>query len=311
MSAAVTVRPSDFFSADEWQQLSQRSSWRGLWLVGHCWLVILAAMTVFTLFPNPLTWLFGVMIIGTRQLGLAILMHDSAHRLLSQNSALNDMLGDWVCAVPVGADLASYRKYHFAHHRYTQQPEDPDLSLSAAFPTSKASLWRKVIRDLSGQTFIKQRGAALVAALQGATIAAKDSDIGGASRRGMIRFLLFNLSFALACALCGALSTYFALWLVALATWFPLVTRIRNIAEHACVPDNDDPMRYARTVEANALERAFIAPYFVHFHAEHHMFAQLPCYRLGPVHVALKAKGHGPYIETKSSYADVLRLVTA
>ena len=39
----------------------------------------------------------------------------------------------------------------------TQQPEDPDLSLSAPFPITKESFYRKAIRDLTGQTFVKQR----------------------------------------------------------------------------------------------------------------------------------------------------------
>jgi hypothetical protein len=44
--------------------------------------------------------------------------------------------------------LASYRSYHLQHHKFTQQPEDPDLSLSAPFPITKESYTRKAIRDL-------------------------------------------------------------------------------------------------------------------------------------------------------------------
>ena len=55
------------------------------------------------------------------------------------NKAINEFVGQWLCAVPVGADLASYRSYHLQHHQFTQQPEDPDLSLSAPFPISKDS----------------------------------------------------------------------------------------------------------------------------------------------------------------------------
>ena len=53
--------------------------------------------------------------------------------------------------------LQAYRPYHLQHHRYVQQAEDPDLVLSAPFPISPASLRRKMWRDLSGQTFYKQR----------------------------------------------------------------------------------------------------------------------------------------------------------
>lgn len=65
----------------------------------------------------------SVMIIGTRQLGLAILMHEAAHGGLSTNVRLNDALGHWLCAVPIGASLTAYRPYHLSHHRFAQQAE--------------------------------------------------------------------------------------------------------------------------------------------------------------------------------------------
>ena len=74
---------------------------------------------------------------------------------------------------------------------------------------------------------------------------------------------------------------WFALWLLPRATWFQLVTRLRNIAEHALVAkDEPDPLRHARTTRANWLERALIAPYWVNYHCEHHMFMHVPCWRL-------------------------------
>ena len=105
----------------------------------HAWGTIVAAIALVTLWPNPLTWLIAVMVVGARQLGLAILMHEAAHGGLHGNKAINEWIGQWLCAVPVGADLASYRSYHLQHHKFTQQPEDPDLSLSAPFPITKES----------------------------------------------------------------------------------------------------------------------------------------------------------------------------
>ncbi|CAN7265996.1 MULTISPECIES: hypothetical protein [unclassified Variovorax] len=44
MAVAPRAQPEDFFSTEEWQALTARSSWRGLWVVAHCWAVIGAAM---------------------------------------------------------------------------------------------------------------------------------------------------------------------------------------------------------------------------------------------------------------------------
>src|ERR1700737_3621314 len=157
MPIVARVDPKTVFSPEEWRRLTSRSSLRGMWLVVHAWGTIAAAVALVTLWPNPLTWLIAVTVVGARQLGLAILMHEAAHGGLHANRANNEWVGQWVCAVPVGAALASNRSYYLQHHKFTQQPEDPDLLLSAPFPITKESYYRKAIRDLTGQTFVKQR----------------------------------------------------------------------------------------------------------------------------------------------------------
>jgi fatty acid desaturase len=265
------------------------------------------------MWPNPLTWLIAVMIVGTRQLGLAILMHEAAHGGISTNKAVNEFVGQWLCAVPVGADLQSYRAYHLAHHRFTQQPEDPDLSLSAPFPITKDSFSRKAIRDLTGQTFVKQRLPLLLSLFKrGASEEAVTHESFVASgREKMARFLAVNAILFALFWLAGAGIWFFAIWLVAMATWLSLVTRIRNIAEHACTSTGEDPFSHARTTLANPLERALIAPYWVNYHAEHHLFMYLPCYRLPKAHGLLVDKGLIKRMEVRPGYLDVMRLATS
>src|SRR3546814_16641446 len=97
------------------------------------------------------------MVIGGRQLGLAILMHDAAHGLLFRTRRWNEFAGQWLCAWPVGTDLTLYRPYHLKPHRFTQQAEDPDLVLSAPFPITRRRLWRKIRRDLTGESSFRRR----------------------------------------------------------------------------------------------------------------------------------------------------------
>ena len=307
MPAAARVKPRDFFTDAEWAAVSARSSWRGLWLVAHCWGVILLAGAAGVLWP--ITIPFAVMIIGARQLGLAILMHEAAHGALHANRKLNDFLGHWLCAVPVGASLPAYRPYHLAHHKYAQQPEDPDLPLSAPFPCTRASLRRKIVRDLTGQTFFKQRVAPFLYRRQpddpqepeGARVTAKS----------VLPFLAVNAAALAILTLADLWWAYFALWLLPMATWFPLVTRLRNIAEHAATPDPADPLRHARTTRANWIERALIAPYWVWRHCEHHMFMHLPCYRLSAAGRLLAQKGVVARMEVQPGYLTVLRAASA
>ncbi|MEJ0046839.1 MAG: fatty acid desaturase family protein [Rhodospirillales bacterium] len=303
MAAIQQVRPFSLFSDEQWAALTRRSGWRGLLLVAHAWALIAAASALVAIWPNPLTWLIAVMVVGTRQLGLAILMHEAAHGTLHPNTAVNAFLGEYLCAAPVGADLARYRPYHLKHHRFTQQDEDPDLVLSAPFPTTRASLKRKIIRDLTGQTFYKQRIAPLLHA--GATTHSFVGDTGRAQRR----FLAATAAIFAIYWACGAWFWFFGVWVVAYATWYPLVTRIRNIAEHACTSRAPDPFTVARTTKANWLERLLIAPYYVHYHAEHHLFIAVPCYRLPLLHRSLADRGLTQQMNLATSYVAVLRNV--
>ncbi len=297
MPAVARIDPKTVFTPEEWERLAPRSSWRGLTLVASAWALIAAAGAMFVLWPNPLTYVLAVMLIGARQLGLAILMHDAAHGALHQDQKINDWVGEWLCAAPVGARLEGYRAYHLKHHRYTEQPEDPDLSLSAPFPITRKSLTRKIIRDLTGQTFLKQRSAQLFGGR-------KDGEVVNSSNG---RFLAVNALLFAALALAGYWWAYPALWIVPMATWFPLITRLRNIAEHACVDTREDPFSHARTTRANILERLFIAPFYVHYHAEHHVFMHVPCYNLPAAHRMLMAKGYGARMQISPGYISVLR----
>jgi hypothetical protein len=41
MTAATRVDPKTYFSPEEWAPLVRRSSWKGLALIAHAWIVIL------------------------------------------------------------------------------------------------------------------------------------------------------------------------------------------------------------------------------------------------------------------------------
>jgi fatty acid desaturase len=151
-------------------------------------------------------------------------------------------------------------------------------------------LRRKVIRDLTGQTWFKQRFGRLVARLKAGkepTLPILADEV-----RRQRRWLIFNALAIAAFSAAGFWWAWFALWLLPRATWFQLVTRLRNIAEHALVAkDEPDPLRHARTTHANVIERALIAPYYVNYHCEHHMFMHTPCWSLPRMSRLLAAKG--------------------
>jgi fatty acid desaturase len=298
--------PSTVFTPQEMAQVRARSDLTGFLCVAHAWIVIAAMMALYALWPNPLTFLVAVIVIGGRQLGLAILMHDGAHGVLMRTRWLNEWVSQWLCAYPVFADTIAYRHYHLKHHRSTQQADDPDLGLSAPFPITKESYRRKFIRDITGQTGFKQRSAQFVRALgePGKPFAERARFFW--SKLG--RQIATNLILLAILTAFGKPHYYLMFWVLPNLTWQMVITRIRNIAEHAVVPDNDDVLRNARTTYASWWERAFIAPYWVNYHVDHHLLFYVPCFNLPKLHKLLLSKGYGPKMEIRTNYFEILKL---
>ena len=299
----------DYLNAADLAAVRQRSDFWGLIYVVHAWALILGCMAVFAIWPNPLTYLAALVLIGSRQLGLSVLMHDGAHGILFKTARANRIFAQFFCAAPLFFNAWSYRKYHLVHHANTQQQNDPDIGLSAPFPVTKASFARKVLRDLTGITGATFRYGQLRAAF-----GMRDLSIGQRLSRVWDEYwpaLAFNAAFFCALAALGQAHLYLLLWLIPLLTWFQLVLRIRNIAEHACTPDKNDPLRNTRTTLAGPIAALLVAPYNVNFHIEHHLMMYIPCYNLRRTHDLLTRNGWGEKMEVCRSYLDVLRIATS
>ena len=299
-----------YLTTQEIRPLARRSDLMGLWLVVHCWGAIAIAVALFALWPNPLSFVLAVVIIGSRQLGLAILMHEAAHNALFRSRGLNDFFGEWFCGRPILAELRAYRHYHLTHHRFTQTDKDPDLALSAKFPTSRASLKRKFTRDLTGQTGIRQLAAQIMMSVR----MAGDSDAMAAASdfaqsfkaRDLWKSLPVLAGIIVAMGMVGAWWWGLAFWLLPYLTWFQFVLRVRNIAEHGATEQTQNPLQNVRTTLAGPLARLLVAPYWVNYHLEHHMVMHVPCWKLARMHKILMAKGLGPQMRVARTYSQAL-----
>lgn len=313
-------KASDLLSRDEIVALTQRSDRGGAWAVVESWGLIAVAFVLAAQFANPMAWLVALLLLGSRQLALAIVMHEAAHTTLMRTRFANEFFGQWLGAAPVFQSLPMYRKHHLQHHRHTGTDEDPDLSLANAFPVSARSLKRKLLRDITGLTGLKTLLGSL---LMLAGVLQYDASGGqrgpdGKPRRGhptwrgavsgLAPVLVMQAVLVAVLALFGAAKLYF-LWLLAYVTVFQLLLRIRSIAEHAMTTDPDDALNNSRTTLTRAWERWFYAPLNVNYHLEHHLLAAVPYFRLPRLHRLLEARGvFAQPAALAPSYADVLRM---
>lgn len=312
-----------YLTREERKALMQKNDWLAAVDIAMHWLWIVAAFALVYFWANVLTVVVALFILGGKQLACAILMHDASHHSVLKNRKANDWVGQWLGAFPIFQNMLDYRPYHYQHHITTGLEEDPDLLLTRGYPTSQKSLFRKLFRDLSGQTGIKAFIALILMNLE-----YLEYNLGGKepiwinqkerSWKAFFTTFFKNLGqpilaniilFALLYFL--ASGWLYLLWFGAYLTTFQFSLRVRSIAEHSVVEDTTDPLRNTRTTYANWLERILFAPYHVNYHVEHHMLMAVPSYHLPKMHRILKERGFYKKGLLEKNYWQILKLASS
>ena len=295
---------SDVLSAPEIERITRRSNAKGAWAILCQWLGVVAIFVFVAVWTNPLTVIIGILLLGGRQLGFGILQHECGHKTLFSAPQLNQLVGDWLVSPPGLSNMNAYMRSHYPHHRLAGTHDDPDLSNYRAYPVSRTRLRRKLLRDITGQTGIRTirfigRNIRHLNVL--------DTENRNCTLRGIVANLL--MLFVLVSFSEGWL---YLMWPAAIIFVQPLVSRIRQIAEHAAVPDlyNLDARQNTRTVYGSWLSRLMICPHHVNYHLEHHLLPSVPKYNLALMHRLLKDKGYYDGVYFPRGYVELLRHVS-
>ena len=301
--ATSSVKPLEVISKEQYEEIKEKQDWRNVLSISSNWLQMSAAMTLFFFYPNVITFLVALVIIGSRQFALAVLAHDAAHNLLFENNKVNDWAGQWFCAYPIFQDNRVYRPYHLKHHRHTETEDDPDLVLSSPFPITKKSFIRKIFRDLTGITGVKRYWGSLssIFRTKGDNVFNKISKISNK----LHGFLISNLIIFVLISTTMHWSLFLLLWWLPSFTYYSLIIRIRNISEHAVTPGNND-FDNTRTTKSTVLTRFLMVPHNVNYHLEHHLFTRCPWYNLPKAHSMMIENGYENKMCLETSYKNVL-----
>jgi fatty acid desaturase len=254
------------------QQRSDGLAWLAL---GCTWSIIAGTFALVAMWPTWWTILLALCLIGARQMALAVLMHECAHRTFFRRSKLNGIVGNWLMAAPMNIPMPLYRDVHLRHHRHGGTANDPDLDLVRGYPATPFSLLRKFARDALGITGLKDVASQVIRF----------------ELRRDFRFVVFHAALILFFILVGKPWLY-GLWWLAYLTAYQIVLRLRLMGEHGSAMDrlNRDPRVHTTTVRAGPLQRLLIAPHGVAYHLEHHLLPSAPIYRLDALHRLLSSK---------------------
>lgn len=298
------MKITDYVSTQEFLALQERNNARAAWMLLVNWAMIAAAFYMMYRYPNPLTIVVGAFILGGRIHGLGVIMHECGHNIFFKQTWLNKFVGQWLAAGPAFDDLDSYATQHRKHHQMAGTHDDPDLGNYQAYPVTKSSFRRKIMRDLTGQTGVKLM-TFKVMGLKG--LLSADAN----KRKAALPFAKLWLSqLMLIGGLHLALDAWlYLVWLGGMMTFHMLAVRLRQVAEHASVPDHfsKDPRDNTRTTYTNWFTRTLIGPNHVNYHLEHHIAAGVPAYNLKRMHQLLNERGAYQNTRIFKGYGEVIR----
>lgn len=256
------------------RELSQMSTARALVATALTWGLILLTIWGAERVNHPVVYVIAVMFIANQQHSLLIQMHDAAHKRLSKNRIVNELVGELFCAWPMFFRMAAYRDNHKIHHKHANTALDPDFR-PGRFPKTQKEILKMLLRDVTALNTVEQLGE--LKRLKKPTT----------KKVLVLRVLFFGATIAAVTAL-GLWKIYLLYWIVPLFTWLKVVLRMRAIADHAGVHDQPHPFD-TRTVIPNLFDRIFLAPRNCSYHLGHHLYSTVPWYNLKKLHVDLMA----------------------
>lgn len=259
------------------RELYARSDGLGAWrTVVHGGLLLGGALVIQE--ARGRWWLPAALLLqGLFVVSLFAVMHEGVHYSAFRTRRLNELIG-WLAGLGILFNATYYRQFHFAHHRYAQDPaRDPEL-LTAPPPRSRAEYWWRA----TALPYWKARVENL------ATLSRGHFDgldfVPPAVRREIVRSVRTTL-LVLAALAVGSLAVrtdaLLWYWLLPLALGLPFL-RLYLLSEHTGCSDDDDGLTNTRTTVSVWPVRFLM--WNLPYHAEHHLYPSIPFHRLPATH---------------------------
>jgi len=209
----------------------------------------------------------GILLTAVALNSFPLLMHEGMHGVLFPSRGWN-----WFVSLLLGStflmSFTSYRVLHIRHHRYLGDPRDPDDYHN--YSRSRTMVWILHFVRLTLGPLLYVFLIPFFALKYGSTI----------QRRVIL--IEYTILFAIYSALLRmvAVRELFFVWFVPLLI-MGMFTAIRGFTQHG-ITDAADPYLASRTMLPNPLIAFFLLN--ENFHLEHHLFPEIPSYRLAKLH---------------------------
>jgi fatty acid desaturase len=278
-AVAAPERPGDDI-AGAVRNLATLSPLYSLFEIAATWVQLIAIIAVTLYLESPWAAVIAFVLVGARQYGLLILLHDGTHGLIDPSRRWNDLKTLWLIAAPCGSSFVNSRATHLMHHRFLgDASKDPDYFLyCSGEPTPK----RRTV-DLVAHFSKLIAGRQVAHTLFGAAAIREKANRSALWPKvlGLIPVALVQCLILAAFWLAGHPAAYFYLWVLPLLTLAVLFNGTRVFCEHASAEITLNGREgILVTYRSNLIERFFFAPFHMNYHAEHHFFPYVPHYNL-------------------------------
>ena len=208
-------------------------------------------------------------------------MHESVHYGSFKTRWMADLLA-FLSGAAILNNAGFYRHFHYAHHRYTQDPDrDPELVTSGSPRT-----WRQYLFRISAIPFLMLRARDIFLfplGHHGNVTYIEPSAWPEVARWGRWLLALYAVLIAGSTALQTDVLVW--AWFIPLLVGLPLL-RLYLLCEHTLCPNTDDGFANTRTTLSNPLVRFLM--WNLPYHAEHHLFPSIAFHHLPEAHRLLR-----------------------
>ena len=288
-----------FLSPNRIRELSTLRPRRAMVDTVVCWLWILAAFTLVALERTWWSVLIVLPVIGNRYYGLFIIGHDAMHRRLFPNIKKNDFWADLLIFAPIGAITRINNGNHLTHHRLLATLQDPDRHKHACFNKADHA---GLVGYLSGLLTVWDSARAVFVHR-----GQKETQASPSRKPYTLRDFLLLIGWFV--VLAGGLTwsigwwAYPVLWLAPVYLFMFLADNFRSFVEHSH-PESDELADRHRlvTFSSNPIERMFVAPMNMNYHAVHHLWPSVPYYNLAVADEEVRPRADSSSLEWRGSY---------
>lgn len=266
-------------SADERRHLTEKSDATGLAHLALHFGAIACFGTLIAL-KVPL-WPLLMLPQGILLVFLFTLLHETVHRTAFETPRLNDVVAR-LCSLAIALPADWFRYFHFAHHRFTQDPDnDPELA------SAKPETVRDYLVHVSGLPVWWSHVRTLAINASGGCRDGYVPEKGLTKVRSEARWMVaaYVLMLALSVAFRSPVLVY--VWIVPVLLGQPFL-RLYLLAEHGRCPFVANMLENTRTTLTNRLVR--LVAWNMPYHAEHHAYPAVPFHRLPDFHQVVKDK---------------------